>query len=42
MKMECLDSFRAAIYGEPLSEELSSRLAEDYQDRMLWEMAQSA
>ncbi|CAO3426726.1 hypothetical protein [Azospirillum argentinense] len=41
-KMECLDSFRAAIYGEPLSEELSSRLAEDYRDRMLWEMAQAA
>lgn len=40
--MECIASFKAAIYGEQLNEELAATLDKDYRDKMLWDMAQAA
>ena len=40
--MECLASFKTALYGEPVNEELAETLDLDYRDKMLWDMAQAA
>jgi len=36
------DALRAAIYGEPVSDELAAALAANIYDKMLWDMAQRA
>ncbi|TCT08301.1 hypothetical protein [Aquabacter spiritensis] len=41
-KMGCMASYQAAIYGEPVSDELAATLAADDLDKMLWGMAQAA
>lgn len=41
-KMESAASYRSAIYGEPVNQELSATLAADWRDRMLWDMTQAA
>lgn len=42
MRMESLNSFMVALYGDPLERELVAELDEDYRDKMLWSMAQAA
>lgn len=41
-KMGCMASFNAAIYGDPVDENLAAELNEEYLDRMLWNMVQAA
>lgn len=40
--MECRDSERSALDGEPFSEDLAATLEGDYRPRMLWRMAEAA
>lgn len=41
-KMGCMASFNAAIYGDPVDENLAAELNEEYLDKMLWNMVQAA
>lgn len=40
--IESADAERAAIYDEPVTEDLAEVLSQDYRERMLWEIAQAA